>query len=157
MFAFQKLRIASTSPPRNRNSRSASHARIHAFSSESPRSHGMSRVRPAARGQVNTRATQKYSSAALTGVRGEGGGRTPCPLLVSSSESRNQIPNLVQLIGRCERDHSEIAVGGIHPESRAVHAQHTGGMDEVDDEIGVRPSWRQLDLRSEERRVGKEC
>src|SRR5687768_4409316 len=114
MLAFQKFRIASTSPPRNRSRRSASHARIHAFNSESPRSHGISRVRPAASGHVKTRATAKYRMAVLRGERGE----APLPLLVSSSESCNQIPDLVQLRRRRERDHAEVPIGWIHAEAR---------------------------------------
>src|SRR3989337_2799510 len=115
MLAFQKFLIASTSPPRKRRKRSASHARIHAFSRESPRSHGMSRVRPAANGQVNARATPRYSKATLAGLRADGLG-----LLVFSGKSSDQVPDFVQLLRRCERDHAEVSVTRIHAEPRAV-------------------------------------
>src|SRR5688500_240810 len=102
MFAFQKFRMASRSPPKNRSSRSASHARIHAFSNESPRSHGMSRVMPAARGHVNATAMTRYRLAATTGVRED---LSPLPSFVFGSKSCNQVPDLIQLLRRGERDH----------------------------------------------------
>src|SRR5918994_1460715 len=104
MLPFQKFRMASMSPPKNRSSRSASHARIHAFNNESPRSHGMSRVMPAARGQVNTSATATYRPVAARGLGAEG-----LALLVFSSKSCNQVPNLIQLLRRRERDHAEVS------------------------------------------------
>src|SRR4029453_8739422 len=152
VFAFQKLWRAPRSPPRKRSILSASHARIHAFRSESPRSQGMSRVRPAASGHVRMSATPRYTSVALRGLMAEGLG-----LLVFSSESCNQIPNLIQLSGGCERDHPEIAVRRIHPETRTVDTQYAGGVDEVDDEIGVGLSGRQIDLRHRVERGARAC
>src|SRR6478672_1045289 len=115
MLAVQKPLIAWGWPERSRARWSTSHCRILQLSSESPRSHGMSRARPSASGHVKTRAMRRYSAAAVL-ARKE-----------SFVEFADQIPDLVQLRWRGQKHHPEVTLAGAHAESGAVHAQHTCG------------------------------
>src|SRR5471030_401142 len=107
MLAVQKPCMAWRSPDRNLVRWSASQPRIQQLSSESPRSQGMSRVRPSISGHVKTSATRRYSAAAVLA-------RKECLV-----ESANEIPDLVQLRGRRQEHHPEIALARIHAEAGA--------------------------------------
>src|SRR3954463_3518596 len=110
MLAVQKPCMAWTSPERNLARWLASHSRIQQFSSESPRSHGMSRARPSTSGHVKASAMRRYSAAAVLARKER------------VVEFADQIPDFVQLRRRRQKHHPEVALRRIHPEAGSVHA-----------------------------------